>query len=125
MWKEYNPNPLHTRVGDCAVRAVAKATAQDWESAYAGLYITGYSMCDLPSANVVWGSYLRSKGFNRSEIPNTCPDCYTVKEFCRDHPHGVFVLALDGHVVTAKNGDYFDSWDSGSEPVLYFWQKEE
>ena len=123
-WIEYNPNPRHSRVGDCAVRAIAKATAQDWETAYTGLYVKGYSMGDLPSANSVWGAYLREKGFSRFMVPNTCPDCYTVRDFCIDHPRGMFVLALDGHVVTVYNGDYYDTWDSGSETVLYYWHKE-
>lgn len=121
----YNPNPTRTRVGDCAVRAVAKATNQDWESVYAGLYVKGYSMGDLPNANSVWGSYLHDKGFKRAIIPNTCPDCYTVRDFCYDHPHGMYVLALEGHVVTVYDGDYFDTWDSGAEPVLYYWYKED
>lgn len=124
MWVEYNPNPRHSRVGDCAVRAVSKATGQDWETSFTGLYVKGYSMGDLPSANSVWGSYLRDKGFRREIVPNTCPDCYTVRDFCRDHPRGMYVLALDGHVVTVFDGDYFDTWDSGNETVLYFWYKE-
>ena len=37
-WIEYNPNPRRNRVGDCAIRAIAKATDQDWEMAYTGLY---------------------------------------------------------------------------------------
>lgn len=121
----YNPNPLRSRVGDCAVRAVSKATNQDWETSYAGLYVKGYSMGDLPSANSVWGSYLHDKGFVREIIPNTCPDCYTVRDFCADHPYGMYVLALEGHVVTVVDGDYFDTWDSGEEPVLYYWYREE
>ena len=42
-WVEYNPNPRRNRVGDCAIRAIAKATDQDWEMAYTWLYIKGYS----------------------------------------------------------------------------------
>lgn len=124
MWVEYNPNPRHSRVGDCAIRAISKATNQDWETSYTGLYVKGYSMGDLPSANAVWGSYLKDKGFKREIVPNTCPDCYTVRDFCRDHPRGMFVLALDGHVVTVFDGDYFDTWDSGNETVLYYWYRE-
>ena len=45
-WIEYNPNPRRNRVGDCAIRAIAKATDQDWEMAYTGLYVKGYSMGD-------------------------------------------------------------------------------
>ena len=37
MWVEYNPNPSGRRVGDCAVRAVAKALNVDWETAWAGM----------------------------------------------------------------------------------------
>ena len=59
-WIEYNPNPRRNRVGDCAIRAIAKATDQDWEMAYTGLYVKGYSMGDLPSANSVWGAYAES-----------------------------------------------------------------
>lgn len=124
MWVNYNPNPARTRVGDCAIRAVARATEQDWQSAYSALAVKGYEMSDLPSANNVWGAYLREKGFRREIVPNTCPDCYTVRDFCADHPRGVFVLALDGHVVTVVDGDHFDTWDSGGETVLYYWYKE-
>ena len=124
-WVEYNPNPRRNRVGDCAIRAIAKATDQDWEMAYTGLYVKGYSMGDLPSANSVWGAYLRDRGFKRAIVPNTCPDCFTVEDFCRENPRGMFVLALDGHVVTVVDGDYFDSWNSGNEPVLYYWYREE
>ena len=46
-WIEYNPNPRRNRVGDCAIRAIAKATDQEWEMAYTGLYVKGYSMGDL------------------------------------------------------------------------------
>ena len=45
-WIEYNPNPRRNRVGDCAIRAIAKATDQNWEMAYTGLYINGYSNGD-------------------------------------------------------------------------------
>jgi hypothetical protein len=49
MFKEYNPNPAGRRVGDCAVRAVAKALDTDWESAYIMLTSNGYAMGDMPS----------------------------------------------------------------------------
>ena len=36
----------------------------------------------------VWGAYLRSRGFDRDMISNSCPDCYTVADFAAEHPHG-------------------------------------
>ena len=126
MYIEFNPNPVGRRVGDCAVRAIAKALGMGWEAAYIALVINGLQMGDMPSSDVVSGSLLRMHGFKRKAIENDCPMCYTVKEFCEDHPNeGVYVLYCGGHVVAAENGDYFDSWDSGSEVVQYFWYREE
>ena len=81
-------------------------------------------MGDLLSSNSVIWSVLRENGFKSAERPPSCPDCYTVKEFCNKNPDGVFVLFTSGHVVTAVNGGYFDSWDSGSEILLYVWYED-
>lgn len=124
-YQNYNPNPLKKQIGDCTVRAISKALHQDWESTYSGLALEGFRLCDMPSANHVWGAYLKRKGFNRYIIPETCPDCYTVKDFCRDHPNGIFILAIHGHVVAVEDGIYYDSWDSGDEIPVYYWQRKE
>jgi hypothetical protein len=79
----------------------------------------------MPSANHVWGKYLRNKGFERKVIPDSCPDCYTVKDFCDDHPKGTYILAISGHVVTVIDGAYYDTWDSGDEIPIYYWQRKE
>ena len=125
MYREYNRNPRGKRVGDCVIRAVSRATGKTWEETYAGICAAGYELCDMPSANQVWGAYLRRQGFRRHMLPDTCPDCYTVEAFCRDHPSGVYVLAISGHVVCAVDGDWWDSWDSGQETPVYYWQKED
>ena len=125
MYKYFNPNPTARRVGDCAVRAVAAALDTDWETAYSLIAANGYGMGDMPSSNSVWGSVLRQHGFYREAIPNTCPDCYTVRDFCHDHPEGVFVLCAEKHVVTCISGDWLDIWDSGDEPVFFYWYRKD
>lgn len=122
-WKQYNPNPIKNNVGDCTVRAISKALNQDWETTYAGLSFMGFSLSDMPSANRVWSEYLRRKGFKRYIIPNEYPCDYTVNDFAIDNPEGIYVLALDGHVVTVVDGYYWDSWDSGNEIPLYYWSR--
>ena len=79
MWIHFNNNPTSRNVGDCAVRAVAKALDISWEDAYAKIASNGYAMGDMPSSDSVWGSVLRQNGFYREVIPNECPDCYTAK----------------------------------------------
>ena len=125
MWIEFNPSPTGRRVGDCVVRAIAKALDVDWEKSYMMLAANGFGMGDMPSSDSVWGSVLRQHGFYRESIPNTCPDCYTVRDFCKDNPKGTFVLGFGGHVATVVDGDLYDSWDSSDEIPVYVWYRKE
>ena len=89
----------------------------------AGLQV-GFARADMPSADHVWGAYLRKNGFRRYLVDDHGWDVYTVRDFCGDHPRGTFVLSIDSHVVCVDDGDYYDSWDSGNEIPIYFWTKE-
>lgn len=122
---EFNPNPVGRRVGDCSVRAVARALNMGWEAAFIALTMNGLSMGDMPSSDSVWGATLRQNGFYRDVIPNTCPDCYTVADFCIDHPEGTYVLGMGGHVATVVDGDLYDSWDSSTEIPQFVWSRKE
>lgn len=122
---EFNNNPVGRKVGDCAVRAVSVALDMGWEAAYLALTINGLQMGDLASSNSVWGSVLRQHGFYRKSLPDSCPSCYTVADFCEDNPKGVFVLGTGNHAVTCKNGDWFDSWDSGAEVPQFVWYRKD
>lgn len=124
MFIQINVNPLDNNVGDCTVRAISHALGQDWHDTYIGMVIEGYILCDMPSANRVWGAYLRSKGYRRHTLSDECPECYTVRDFCRDNPSGTYILALDSHIISVYNGNHFDTWDSGDKTVLYYWCKE-
>lgn len=121
MYVYYNPNPTARRVGDCAIRAVAKALDTDWETAYALITTNGYAMGDMPSSDSVWGAVLRQHGFYRDAVPNTCPDCYSAEDFCRDNPKGTFVLGFGGHVATVVDGNLYDAWDSSHEIPQFVW----
>lgn len=124
MYIYYNPNPRGHNVGDCTVRAISKVLEQTWEETYAGISSMGYYLCDMPSANHVWGAYLRKNGYERVIVDDHGRDDYTVNDFCKEHPKGKYVLAISGHVVCVINGDYYDSWDSGNEIPLYKWRLE-
>ena len=125
-YRNYNPNPIARNVGDCAVRAITKALDIDWEKAFMLLMASAYQMGDMPSSDAVWGAVLRQHGFYREVVPNTCPDCYTARDFCIDHPKGVFVLAFGGHVACVRDGDLYDTWDSTNlYPQFYWYRKDE
>lgn len=124
-YRYYNPNPDAKSVGDCSVRAVAMATGQSWDAAFAGIVEQAYAMKDMPSSDAVWGAYLRRMGFKRYAVSNACPDCYTAGEFAAEHPRGVYVLAFGGHVATIRDGYLYDSWDSSNLIPLYYYFRED
>jgi len=124
-WRFFQNNPSGRNVGDCSVRAISVALDVDWETAYAMIVKTGFLMNDMPSSNSVWGSVLRTHGYYRHVIPNSCPDCYTINDFAEDHPKGVFVVCTGNHVVTIKDGFIMDSWDSSNEIVQFYWSRKD
>ena len=125
MWQFHNPNPKGKSVGDCTIRAIGIATDKGWMETYLDLCLFGLLMADMPSANSVTTAYLRDKGFHRRTIPDDCPDCYTIENFCEDHPKGTFVIGTGSHLTTVIDGCLFDSWNSLAETPVYYFEKME
>lgn len=121
MWRYFNPNPKRLNVGDCTVRSICAATGMDWNTVHKALCDLSGDMADMPSADRVWWELLRQIGFKQKRMIDRCPECYTVSDFCRDHPRGIYILGPHEHAVCAINGDWLDSWDSGhTVPTYYF-----
>ena len=120
-----NPNPYGKHVGDCTVRAIANATGRGWYETYFALCLQGAIMCDMPSSNAVTTAYLKRIGFRRRTIPDNCPECYCVEDFCTDHPKGTFVIGTGSHLTTIIDGCLFDSWNSLAEVPVYYFEKME
>lgn len=129
MYVYLNMNPHKRHTIDCVIRGVSFLTGKDWEETFVGIMVECMIYHDMPEVNYVWASYLRKLGFGRYMIPDICPDCYTVREFCKDHPNGSYLLMIinydtGGHVVAVRDGNYYDIWDSGNEVPTYYWVKE-
>lgn len=125
MFIPYNPNPYGRSTTDCVVRAISKLTGEDWNTTFLRLSLMAYAKKDNLEKNHVWGDFLYIHGYRKHFIPDMCPNCYTVKDFCEDHPYGAYLLRIDGltdgHVVCVIDGDYYDTWDSGEEVVEYYY----
>ena len=124
MYKFRNPNPNKSLIGDCVVRAIAIALDKGWKEVYMDLCFQGLALCDMPSSNKVWKTYLQNNDFVIGVIPNSCPECYTIAEFASDNRDGTYILGTGTHVVAVINGDYYDTWDSGQEVPLFYLYKE-
>lgn len=124
-YEYYNPNPIGKRTGDCIIRALCKVLDMPWMDVHVGLALQGLEIYETMESNATWDLYLRKKGYKRYAIPNTCPNCYTVADFCRDHPEGSFVLGTGTHAIAVIDGVIYDTWDSSLEIPVFYWSKEE
>lgn len=122
MWIRCNPNPVGRQTGDCVIRAIAIATNQSWRDAYWDLCELGAVHGELPNHNAIWGMYLREKGGKQFLLPETCPQCITVKAFAERYPKGVYVIGTGEHAVTVIDGDWYDAYDSWNMTPTYFWK---
>lgn len=134
----YNPNPDGKNTGDCVVRALAKFLDISWIDAYINICVYACLNSDMPQINEIWSSYLESKGYTKHIVKDTCPYCYTLIDFCKDHIKGRYFVSLDvgyidkyasadsgilrgNHVVTVIDGNYYDTWNSGNEVPICYW----
>lgn len=133
MYIHLNLNPFGQDTGDCVIRAITLALNYNWFMVHDELSFLSRKMADMPSSNRVWKTYLKEKGYREQPAQNTCPNCLTVEQFCRQHPVGHYILstceytkARDNlivtgtHVVAVIDGDWYDTWDSGGDVPLSF-----
>ena len=86
-----NVNPRNRNTSDCVIRAIAVATNRSWNEVFMDLADQALELSDIMESNSTWGIYLKKRGWVQKLLPNTCPDCYTVEDFCRDHPYGIYI----------------------------------
>ena len=124
MYIFYNPNPCGRFVNDCVIRAISKVENISWDEVYISLCVFGYLYCDWGNGNKAWSAFLKYRGYREYYLPANCPVCYTMKDFCREHRRGSFLLSTNSHAVACINGSYYDAWDSGNEIVERVFTKE-
>ena len=122
MWVRCNPNPHHNeQAPDCVIRAISIALGLSWYEVFDDLSSVARAACSVTCDDHVWGKYLFDKGFIPFKLPNRCPECISVKQFCEKFSNGTFIIGTGSHAVAIINGKYYDSWDSGDTIASFFW----
>ena len=127
-WHEYNPNPKKKNVGDCSLRAYCAAFGWTWEEAFEksseiakdeAIMMDTHKTCEKVMAGE---GYVLDEEFKKSKRKDL-----TVNEFALTHPYGTYFLNTHGHLLCVKDGEYWDSWDSGKKKVrrIYIKKNEE
>ena len=125
MYIKYQPNPQNRKTDDCVIRALTKALGVDWDTASIYAIVQQIRDSDIYVKNYVWGNLLLRNGYTRHSLPNTCPDCYTIKDFSEDYKRGTYIVGTGDHVLAVIDGDYYDSFDSGEMIPIIYYRKEE
>lgn len=123
MWIYANPNPVRDEEPDCVIRALSIATGKSWDQVHMELCDMSRELGTMPSVNWLWGLWLKQHGFRQFLLPDACPECVTVAEFCLRYPRGVYVIGTGSHAVCVRNGNWLDSWDSRDCVPTYFFMK--
>lgn len=122
MWIRANPNPAGNDVPDCVIRAICIALDLPWEQVHWELSVLSARYYSVTCDDNLWGRYLYYFGFRPFLMPEYCPECVTVRDFCRIFPRGTYIIGTGSHAVAVIDGNYYDSWDSGNEVPSFFWR---
>lgn len=122
FWKNFNPNPFNRKTGDCTLRAYCAAFNISWNCAYdkaskrakeEGFVLDDSKVVDKILTEVF--NCKLSSLYNKKTIK--VKDRRTIKDWAMCHPYGTFICQVTGHLVTIRDGKYYDNWDSGDKKI--------
>lgn len=122
MWIKINPNPGRKNVPDCVIRAICVALGKQWIEVFWELSRIAAENFSVTCDDNIWGRYLYQYGFAPFVLPDYCPRCTTIREFCNWFPTGTYIIGTGSHAVAVINGNYYDNWDSGDQIPTFFWR---
>lgn len=119
MLRKFNPNPMKNKCGDCVVRALVAASDGTWDEIYKELCGIGAELKEMPNDKDTFREWLYRHGFKQVPFKvkkgTKRPKVYEMARTGK-----TIVCQVANHVVTVRDGDVWDIWDS-SEKSLYAW----
>ena len=141
----HNENPKNRMTGDCAYRAVARATGKPWKQVVMEMAELACENGYSPSSKENINRYLQKNGWVKHKQPRKEDNTkYTGREFCEVQKAWIIdedlcgeewcdgivisrsiVANLGGnHVVAIIDGKVNDIWDSTGKCIGNYWVKE-
>ena len=120
----YNPNPLKLSVGDCTIRAISKALSISWEKTYLSLATQGFNMYDMPSANRVWGQFLKDNGYNQKIMFGSDASFGGRDDYFMGHGN-YEIFDVDTAIKEGKMSEEDKVWWGFEDKNLFDWAKDE
>ena len=122
MFVNRNPHPQGLLVGDCVKRACVIASGINYHDIAIMLNrFKKQNGCSKYNSQDNWKPFVeqvllgeKNKGDMQHEFYGRR---YTVDDWARYWCDDVAILRCSHHLVATKNGNYYDTWDSGSKGV--------
>lgn len=116
MYKYYNANAKGNFVNDCVIRAISVAEGKSWDETYNELSDIAQSEGILLDDVEFVENYLDDR------YERVCHYAKTVGEFIEEHPYGVYLITMDGHITVVIDGTLYDTFDCRNRRMFCSWE---
>lgn len=117
MFTYLNTNPLSLNESDCVTRAIHLATGYSYAEVQDKLYYIA-QLLECERLCVCCYQHLLSDVFKYNKV--YCTNM-SVKEFAKQHPQGIYIIRMPGHLSTLIHGRIYDTWDCSDEILTDVW----
>lgn len=114
----YNRNPDGQKASDCVTRAISLGTGLDYTTIRRKLYHSA-KLFDCDKLNVDCYAHLLEDVF---KFPQVNTYGMTVGEFANNHPYGIYLVRMSGHISTIWQGKVVDIWDCRDSLITNAWK---
>jgi len=114
----YNINPDGEKASDCVTRAISLGTGLDYTTIRRKLYHSA-KLFDCDKLNVDCYAHLLEDVF---KFPQVNTYGMTVGEFADNHPYGIYLVRMSGHISTIWQGKVVDIWDCRDSLITNAWK---
>lgn len=128
-YKYYQPNKLDLKdeTGDCSIRALSKCFECTWQEAFLKTVppVVKYQVLFNDTSAKHLNKVYEAIGLTYKGLSTKDGSRMTVADFARstrgDGKH--YIAKVRHHFVAVYDGDYFDTWDSGTQKLYGYYTR--
>lgn len=115
-YKFYNANALGKFHNDCTIRSISLAEGKSWNETYEEL-------SDIAQRNgIILDDVNFIEPFLDSRYERQCFDEKYVGEFAEEHPYGIYLITMNGHITCCIDGIIYDTFDCRDRIMWCAWK---
>jgi hypothetical protein len=118
-FRYWNENPQGERHNDCVTRAITLASGLPYDEVRRKLFHTAKLLkCESKLCPTCYSFLIQEV---LGGVPKDCHNM-TVEKFADLHPHGVYLVRMDGHLSAIVENCVFDTFDCRGHLLTNAWE---